>query len=60
MRVGLPQVGEHIWLVTFMQYELGYFDTRHAGSNRSTPVWPESVTHVSGMTCDPCDRNGPV
>jgi len=23
---GVTQVGEHIWLVTFMQYDLGYFD----------------------------------
>ena len=25
-RVGVTQVGERIWLVTFMQYDLGYFD----------------------------------
>lgn len=24
--VGVTQVGDHIWLVTFMQYDLGYFD----------------------------------
>src|SRR5689334_14419516 len=24
--VGVTQVGEHIWLVTFMHYDLGYFD----------------------------------
>ena len=24
--VGVTQVGEHIWLVTLMQYDLGYFD----------------------------------
>ena len=24
--VGITQVGERIWLVTFMQYDLGYFD----------------------------------
>jgi putative transposase len=24
--VGVTQVGEHIWLVTFMRYDLGYFD----------------------------------
>jgi putative transposase len=24
--VGLTQVGERIWLVTFLQYDLGYFD----------------------------------
>jgi putative transposase len=25
--VGVTQVSEHIWLVTFMQYDLGYFDS---------------------------------
>ena len=25
-RVGVRQVSERIWLVTFMQYDLGYFD----------------------------------
>jgi putative transposase len=24
--VGVKQVGEHVWLVTFMDYDLGYFD----------------------------------
>ena len=24
--VGVPQVGERVWLVTFMRYGLGYFD----------------------------------
>ena len=24
--VGVTQVGDHVWLVTFMQYDLGYFD----------------------------------
>jgi len=24
--VGVTQVGERIWLVTFMDYDLGYFD----------------------------------
>jgi putative transposase len=24
--VGIKQVGDHIWLVTFMDYDLGYFD----------------------------------
>ena len=24
--LGVTQVGERIWLVTFMHYELGYFD----------------------------------
>ena len=25
-KVGVKQVDEHIWLVTFMHYDLGYFD----------------------------------
>ena len=25
-QVGVEQVDEHIWLVTFMHYDLGYFD----------------------------------
>jgi putative transposase len=25
-KVGVTQVGEHIWLVSFMEYDLGYFD----------------------------------
>jgi putative transposase len=24
--VGVTQVGERVWLVSFMQYDLGYFD----------------------------------
>jgi len=33
--VGVTQVCEHIWLVTFMQYDLGYFDDETC-SSRST------------------------
>ena len=33
--VGVTQGGERIWLVTFMQYDLGYFDDRPAGWSRS-------------------------
>ncbi len=25
-KVGVKQVSEHVWLVTFMEYDLGYFD----------------------------------
>jgi putative transposase len=28
--VGVTQVGERVWLVTFMQYDLGYFDDEAA------------------------------
>jgi putative transposase len=33
--VGVTQVGERIWLVTFMHYDLGYFDDEVGGWSRS-------------------------
>ena len=37
-RVGVTQVGERIWLVIFMHYDLGYFDdkTWPAGTDRES------------------------
>jgi hypothetical protein len=59
--VGVTQVGERIWLVSFMQYDLGYFDDETCRLEPiDNPFGPsESVTHVSGMNCHPCDRNRP-
>ena len=54
---GIKQVDERIWLVSFMHYDLGYFDdeTCRLGSvadpfgPKVLPMSPElSVTHVSG------------
>ncbi len=58
--VGIKEVSEKIWLVTFMQYDLGFFD-HEAGRARMhrEPVRPKSVTYVSGINRYPCDRNGP-
>jgi len=50
-KVGVKQVDEHIWLVTFMHDDLGYFETRPAGSNR--------LIIPSVRNCYPCLRNGP-
>ena len=47
--LGVTQVGEHIWLVTFMQYDLGYFDDETC---RLEPVETPSV-----QKCYPCLRN---
>src|SRR5258708_3849082 len=33
--IGVTQVGDHLWLVTFMQYDLGYFDAR---AGRHQPI----------------------
>ena len=34
-KVGVKQVSDQIWLVSFMNYDLGYFDEETVGSNRS-------------------------
>src|ERR1051326_2810324 len=56
--VGVTQVGERIWLVTFMDYDLGYFDDEtcrlepidNPFGPKVLPMSPEgTVTHVSGM-----------
>ena len=48
--VGVTQVGDHVWLVTFMQYDLGYFDDEVGRVEPiSDPLRLESVTYVAGM-----------
>ena len=42
-KVGVKQVGEHIWLVTFMHYDLGYFNDE----NLQTRTDQESVRSES-------------
>src|SRR5919198_1409667 len=47
--VGVTQVGDRIWLVTFMQYDLGYFDDEtcrlepinHPFGPKVLPIYPE-------------------
>ena len=58
--VGVTQVGERIWLVTFMEYDLGYFDDEPRRLEPiENPFGPESVTYVLGINCYPCVRNRP-
>ena len=46
---GVTQVGERVWLVTFMRYDLGYFDDETCRLDRSTIRSPRK--------CYPCRRN---
>jgi hypothetical protein len=48
-KVGVKQTDDHIWLVTFMDYDLAYVDVRRVASNR--PM----VRSV--RDCYPCLRN---
>jgi hypothetical protein len=46
------EVSDKIWLISFMQYDLGYFghDTCRLESI-DNPFPAKSVTHVSGISC---------
>ena len=59
--VGIKEVSDKVWLVSFMQYDLGFFD-QETGWITSTenPFGEKSVTHVPGMKCHLCGRNGPL
>jgi putative transposase len=46
--VGIKEVHDDIWLVSFMDYDLGYFDL-------DTRVWNHSITR-SAPGCHPCSR----
>jgi putative transposase len=58
--VGIREVSEKIWLVTFMHYDLGFFDSENGRVECApNPFDAKSVTHVSGINRYPCVRNGP-
>jgi hypothetical protein len=59
--VGVTQVGERIWLVTFMHYDLGYFDDETCRLEPIANPFGPKVLPMSpaGMNCHPCVRNGP-
>jgi putative transposase len=59
--VGIKEVGDGVWLVSFMDYDLGYFDeeTKKTGTFRVPVCTGNSVTYVSGTNCYPCVRYGP-
>ena len=56
----IKEVSDKIWLVSFMDYDLGFFDheTGRLGKRRQ-PVRRKSVTYVSGINRYLCDRNRP-
>ena len=51
-KVGVKQVSDKIWLVTFMHYDLGFFDDETVASNR--------LQIRSTQNCYPCLRNDPL
>jgi len=58
--VGVTQVGERIWLVTFMQYDLGYFDDETCRLEPiENPFGSKLLPPPLGMKCYQSDQNGP-
>ena len=57
-RLGIKEVDEGIWLVSFMHYDLGYRSGAENLAAPRQPVRPEVVTHVLGTFCHPCVRAG--
>ena len=58
-KLGIKEVDDGIWLVSFMHYDLGYY--RPGAENLATPRQPvrhEVVTHVLGTICYLCLRAG--
>ena len=57
-RLGIKEVGDGIWIVSFMQYDLGYFDLEQA--NFATPRQPfgaRGVMYVLGTNRYLCVRS---
>jgi hypothetical protein len=52
-RLGLKEVDDGIWVVSFMDYDLGYIDLEQKTLLRRT-----GVTHVLGTFCYLCVRAG--
>ena len=51
-KVGIKQVSEEIWLVTFMDYDLGYFDHETCRLEPlENPFGPKLVNPVSSCAC---------
>ena len=58
-RLGIKEVEDGIWLVSFMTYDLGYIDLEQKNpADHRRPVRHEGVTHVLGTICYPCLRYG--
>jgi hypothetical protein len=56
----MTQVGDRLWLVTFMDYDLGYFDDETCRLEPIANPFGPKVLPACGIDCHPCDRNRPL
>ncbi len=58
-RLGIKEVDDGVWLVSFMQHDLGYIDLEQKNfANYRQPVRHEGVAYVLGAIRYPCLRVG--
>ena len=58
-KLGIKEVDDGIWLVSFMRYDLGYRPGTEDLADHRQSVRHEIVTHVLGTSCYLCLGNGP-
>ena len=59
--VGIKEVHDDIWLVSFMDYDLGYFDLEtRVLEPLENSFGPKVLPIVAGTSCNPCLRVGPL
>ena len=58
-RLGIREVDEGIWLVSFMHYDLGYIDLEQRTLQPlDNPFGPRLLPIILGPSCHPCLRAG--
>jgi putative transposase len=57
--VGIKEVSDKIWLVSFMKYDLGFFDHQTGTVTSAENPFGAKVTYVLGINRYRCARNGP-
>jgi hypothetical protein len=57
--VGVKQVSDKVWLVSFMKYNLGFFDEEAGRVTSVENPFDAKVSHVSGKKWVPSAQVGP-
>jgi hypothetical protein len=57
--VGIREVEEKIWLVSFLDFDLGYFDEKEGRVEPGPNPFTAKVLTMSSVACKGCVRNGP-
>jgi hypothetical protein len=56
--VGVKEISDKIWLVSFMEYDLGFFEHETCQLESAENPFGAKVLPISGINRYLCDRNG--